>query len=347
MQTTTGELAGARWLDAEDATMGHVLAWAVEHDLDTAVRLVSALGLWWMLRGRLTGQEPLLRELAGRAEAGSEGWCTAQLWLARTAQDAADLPQAQQRCSAIVAVIGDREPSRVLVDCLALQSVTLSNLGRLPEAAGCGRRALAMARALDYPFGQAAATGGLVIAARFAGDLDDALQLARQATQIPDIPGRATRASGRLLAEVLAEVLAEAGDLAAAEQVRAATLAQARDAGDLTSLGELLAVIADADVRAGRAADAAAHLREAAQIALPTGVWFTILNVLGAADICAPRPGAPPTPSRPGPPRKPSSGKAGSGTRTRLRTAGRTPCATPGGRSARTGPARPNSAARR
>jgi predicted ATPase len=77
MQTTTGELAGARWLDAEDATMGHVLAWTVEHDLDTAVRLVPALGLWWMLRGRLTGQEPLLRELAGRAEAGSDGWCTA------------------------------------------------------------------------------------------------------------------------------------------------------------------------------------------------------------------------------------------------------------------------------
>ena len=53
--------------------MGHVLAWAVEHDLDTAVRLVAALGWWWMLRGRLAGQEPLLRELAGRAEPGSDG----------------------------------------------------------------------------------------------------------------------------------------------------------------------------------------------------------------------------------------------------------------------------------
>jgi hypothetical protein len=200
-----------------------------------------------------------------------------------------------------------------------------------------------MARALDYPSGQAAATGGLIIAARFADDLAGALQLARQATQIPDIPGRATRACGRLLAEVLAE----AGDLAAAEQARAATLAQVQDAGDLNSLGELLAVIADADLRAGRAADAAAHLREAAQIALQTGTWFTILHVLEGCGLCAPRPGGPPTPSRPGPPRKPSSGKAGSGTRTRLRAAGRTPCATPGACSARTGPARPSSAARR
>ena len=213
VQTTTGELAGVRWLDAEDATMGHVLAWAVEHDLDTAVRLVSALGLWWVLRGRLTGQEPLLRELAGRAEAGSEGWCAAQLWLAWAAQHAADLLQAQQRCSAIVAVIGDREPSRALVDCLGPAVCELGQPGpAFLQAARCGRRALAMARALDYPFGQAAATGGLIIAARFSGDLDDALQLARQATQIPDIPGRATRACGRLLAGVLAE----AGDLTAA-----------------------------------------------------------------------------------------------------------------------------------
>ena len=36
----------------------------------------------WALRGRLAGQGPLLCELAGRAEPGSEGWCAAQFWLA-------------------------------------------------------------------------------------------------------------------------------------------------------------------------------------------------------------------------------------------------------------------------
>ena len=276
LQTTAGEPAAARWLDAEDATMGHVLAWAVEHDLDTAVRLVTALSMWWVLRGRLAGQEPLLRELAGRAEPGSDGWCAAQFWLARTADDAADLPAALERCAAVIDVIKDRGPSRMLVDCLARQSVTLSNLGRVPEAARCGRRALAMARELGYRLGQAHATTGLVIAALYAGDLDDAVQLARQAGQIPDIPGTAARMCGYLLAAALAE----AGDLAAAEQACAATLAQARDAGDMYSLGELLTVMADLDLRAGRTGDAAAHLREAAQIALQTGTWSTILNVL-------------------------------------------------------------------
>jgi hypothetical protein len=66
LQTTTGEPAAARWLDAEDATVGHVLAWAVERDLDTAVRLVTALSMWWALRGRLAGQESAAAR-AGRA----------------------------------------------------------------------------------------------------------------------------------------------------------------------------------------------------------------------------------------------------------------------------------------
>ena len=284
METIAGELAAARWLDAEDATMAHVLAWAVEHDLDTAVRLVTALGMWWVLRGRLAGQQPLLRELAGRAEPGSEGWCAAQFWLAWTAFDAADLPGALQLCAAVIDVIGDREPSRLLVDCLDLQSAVLSNLGRVPEAAAISRRALAMARELGYPFGQAFALNGLVIAAWYGGDLDDAAQLARQAVQIPDIPGTAVRVCGYLLAGALAE----AGDLAAAEQACAATLAQAREAGDLYTLGGLLPIMADLDLRAGRAADAAAHLREAAQLALQTGIWFMMLNVLeGCGYLCA------------------------------------------------------------
>jgi DNA-binding CsgD family transcriptional regulator len=102
--------------------------------------------------------------------------------------------------------------------------------------------------------------------------------------QIPDIPGMELRERGYLLAGALAE----AGDLAAAEQACAATLAGARDAGDLYNLGELLTIMADLDLRAGRAADAAAHLREAAQIALPVGLWFTILSVLDCCGyLCA------------------------------------------------------------
>ena len=284
MLTVTGEPVAARWLDAEDAMMGPVLAWAVEHDLGAAARLVTALGDWWHLRGRLAGQEPLLRELAGRAGPGSDGWCAAQYWLASAAFDAADLPQALQRCAAIIDVIGDREPSRALVDCLSMRSRILANLGRVPEAAAAGRRALAMARELGYPAGQARAATGLVIGAGRDGRLDEAAELARQSMQIPDISGTELRGLGYLLAVVLAD----AGDLAAAEQACAATLAQARDAGDMVFLGDLLRIMAGLDLRAGRTGDAAAHLREAARLSLQTGTWLGTLNVLrGCGHLCA------------------------------------------------------------
>ena len=75
LQTSTGEVAAARWLDAEDPTTRQVLAWAIAHDAALAVRLADALGWWWWLRGRLPGQYPLLGEVAGLAEPGSDGWC--------------------------------------------------------------------------------------------------------------------------------------------------------------------------------------------------------------------------------------------------------------------------------
>src|SRR6185437_14074910 len=85
LRTIEGEAAAARWLDAEDATMAQVLAWAVEHNTDLLLQLVAGLGWWWFLRARLAGQYPLLREAAGRAMAGSDGWCAVQFFAGHAA----------------------------------------------------------------------------------------------------------------------------------------------------------------------------------------------------------------------------------------------------------------------
>ncbi len=60
LHTGTGEVASLRRLDAEDATVSRALAWAVDHDPGTALRLALALEPWWQIRGRLTSQAPLL-----------------------------------------------------------------------------------------------------------------------------------------------------------------------------------------------------------------------------------------------------------------------------------------------
>ena len=53
LQTSAGEAAAARWLDAEDPTMRQVLAWALDHDPAIGLRLAVALAPWWLLRGGL------------------------------------------------------------------------------------------------------------------------------------------------------------------------------------------------------------------------------------------------------------------------------------------------------
>jgi len=88
-------------------------------------------------------------------------------------------------------------------------------------------------------------------------ELDSALQLARQ---IPaNIPGWLARLGSILLAEVLTD----AGDLAAAERTCAAGLARCRDAGDVQNLAELLIRMANLDLQAGRTENAAAAPRPA------------------------------------------------------------------------------------
>ena len=134
LQTSVaGELAAARWLDAEDATMRQVLAWAMDHDPAIALRLAAALGWWWFLRGRLAGEYPLLREAAGRAEPGSDGWCAAQFWLGWTALFSADLAGALGHFTALRDAVADRPPSRALADALAGRSMHLRNWAGSPR----------------------------------------------------------------------------------------------------------------------------------------------------------------------------------------------------------------------
>ena len=135
MQTIEGEAAAARWLDAEDAAMRQVLAWAMDHDLPAALRLVAALGWWWQLRGRLAAEYRLLGQAAGRAEPGSDGWCVAQYWLARTAQISGDMPAALAHSTALRDAAADRGPCRALADGLDRRGVVLENMGRFAEAA--------------------------------------------------------------------------------------------------------------------------------------------------------------------------------------------------------------------
>ena len=159
-----------------------------------ALRLANALAWWWFLRGRLAGEYRLLCQAAGRAEAGSDGWCTAQLWLGWAAQVSADLAAALGHFTAVRDAVADRPPSRALADALAGRAAVLRLMGRAAEAAGDARRALALAREIGDPVGELLALVELSLGADYAGDHDEAVRLARQAGQIAaGIPGALAR----------------------------------------------------------------------------------------------------------------------------------------------------------
>jgi hypothetical protein len=136
-----------------------VLAWAVGHDAGLALLLVAGLGWWWFLQGRLAGQYPLLREAAGRAVPGSEGWCAVQFFAGHAAWLSGDTAASLGHFAALRDAAGKREPCRALADSLGGRAAALVNQGRHAEAAEEARQALAVAREIAYPLGQVLALG--------------------------------------------------------------------------------------------------------------------------------------------------------------------------------------------
>ena len=283
--TTTGELAAARTLDAEDPTTRQALAWAMRHDPATALRMAVALAPWWALRGQLTGHYALLGEAAGYAEPGSDPWCTAKHWLGLAAINSGDPAGALDHFTVLRDAAAGRPPSRALADALAGRGAALSYLGRGAEAAADARHALAVAREIGYPTGQATALMVLSFAARVADRADEAIQLAWQAVQVDgDIAG----VRRRVCSWTLTYVLIDTGDFAAAERICAEALAQAREVGDAWNLTGLLSQMADLDLQAGRIRQATGRLHAALRIALRSGNRADLLDALrSCGDLCA------------------------------------------------------------
>ena len=276
LTTSTGEPAAAQWLDAEDAATAHVLGWAVAHDLDVAVRLVVALGWWWLLRAGWPASSRCCASWPGAlSRAVTSGARRSSGWPGRSCTR----PTRPGRCSG------------------APRSWTYSGTGSRP---GCWWTAWSCSRsccptlggsrrrphraAAPWPWPASWATRSARSVPRMSWSSPPGTPATWTAPcSWPGRPGRCRTSLAKIareLGHLLAGVLADAGDLPAAGQACAAALAQARDASDLNSLGYLLPLMADLDLQADRAADAGARLREAAQLALQTGLSLTLLNVL-------------------------------------------------------------------
>ena len=291
LYTGSREVAGVRHLDAEEVTLRHALAWASDHDPAAALRLTLALAPWWRLRGRLSSQAPLLAAAVEYAEAGSDDWCSGRLFLGHVVGETDDPPAMLEHFTAVRDALDDpRRPGTpaapvLLSVCLGARASALLRMGRVAEAVEDGRRGLDLARQTGSGGLEAMALAFLSLAIRYQGDRDGALRLARQAQQIADDYSGSLQ---RGLGQIVAGVLTEAGDLAAAEQACAAALAPCREVGDQGNLCGVLWHLTILDLRTGRTDEAAAHLRELLQIATqagPRGLVHAALDCCG--QLCA------------------------------------------------------------
>jgi len=277
LESGDGELAAARWLDAEDATVHQALGWALERDPDAALRLATALAPWWLLRGRWATGCQLLAAAAGRAGGERPGWCTAQFWLG-VLTAAANVTTSFRHLTLARDALAGRPPEPLLARVLAWRAGALANLGRVPEAAEEGRHALDLARELGDPAGEAYALYWLATAAGYVGHLAEAEDWLRQAQRIDQaaIPGWI----GRHCTIILARVLAEAGEAAEARRYGAGALTLARQAGAVYDEGDCLLTLALLDVYTGRLAEARAHVREVMELYAQTGASLLLINCL-------------------------------------------------------------------
>jgi predicted ATPase len=291
LHTRTQEASSLRLFDAEETSMRHALAWAMEHDHALALRLALTQSQWWQLRGRLTSQAPLLAAAAEHADAGSDQWCAARMFLGQVASQFAEPDAALEHYTAVRDALENTqrlgEPvAQVLMSiCLTGRSAALQQMGRLAAAGDDARRSMDVARQTGFPGLQALALTCLGTAAWQAGDREDALRLVRQAQ---GVPGDSAGGLHRALTQFVTMILTEAGDLAGAEQACAAGLASCREVGDLANLSGQLWNKVILDLRASRIDDATAHLRELLQVAMRTGLRPGVLIGLDCCGhLCA------------------------------------------------------------
>lgn len=281
MAVRSGERPAALWLDAEDAAVHQGLAWVLDHDAPTALRLVVALAPWWLVRGRWIQGIGLLRRAVEQTGPDAGNWYTAHLWLGHLAAHTFDNASAIGHYSTVVDTLKENPSCAELVDALWGRCAVLRNTSDLAKATSDACTALELARRIGYATGEAMALVELSAISFYADDDEQALERARQAQRIDrdQMPGWCARK----IELVLPWMLVTSGHLEGTLNLLADALAQARAVGDLVHQASTLYMMAALARQTGRLADARAHLRETVELAMHAGYRMRLIDAVEEA----------------------------------------------------------------
>jgi predicted ATPase/DNA-binding CsgD family transcriptional regulator len=280
LESSGTEAAGARWLDAEDATMHQALRWALENEPGLALRLAVALAPWWSRQGRTSAGYELLGLAIGHTPPGGEQWCAVQFWRGELSPDPFQRAGLDHFSAAQDALV-TRGPSPLLIRTLNERAHCLAHLRRYGEAIRDAKDALAMAADLAWPTGEAISLTSLAVLAHYTGNNADTLAYLRRAQRIDPatIPDAVARAARIYLGRALIEV----GELAAARHLGVQALDWAKTAGTPFDVAECLALLATLELQAGHTATAAQHIRDALEAAWRIDSRYRVFESI---DLC-------------------------------------------------------------
>ena len=278
MTVRSGERPAALWLDAEDGAVHQGLAWALDDDPPTALRLAVALAPWWLVRGRWIQGRALLHRAVEQTGPDAGVWYTARVWLGKLARATFDYDAALRHYSTVVEALADGPPSADLVDGLLGRCAVLRDTTGLEEATADARAALELARQIGYATGEATALVELSVISSYGDDDEQAVEWARQAQRNDRdlMPGfQACRVE-----DALPYVLVMSGHLDGALELCVGALARAKGAGDLRAEADALFLMASLARQTGRLADARAHLHDTVELAMHASYWLRLIDAI-------------------------------------------------------------------
>ncbi len=274
------------WGDAERDNVREVLAWALQHDSETALGLALAMGPWWVIRGHFgEGQAWLDGAVAAAAPISDDPAASVAVWLARLAHDTGDFDSVIGHCSRAAELLAGREPSPVLIDSLNGRAMALVNFDRRQESSEQALQAIELARRIGYPSGEARGCAVLAYLGLTDGDFAAALSWAEAASAVDT--ARVQGQTLRWAAAALADASAVTGDLVRAEELFVSTLDRCHKAGDRSSAAVQLEGLARVEMRTGRTKLAGEHLEEAIRISTEIGDRLRLADCLSDVAVWA------------------------------------------------------------
>ncbi len=268
--TARGRLWLAR-LEQETSNIRAALEWSHHDDPHIALRMIGALGRFWVLRGRFSEGRSWARAVIASARSDAEPQVVAEALyfeglLARGQGDYAEAIDRLKECLHIRQTLRDLGGASLALSYIALATY---NQGDLAGARRCLEEALPLARASNDPEALGRALNGLGIVAQRQSEREAADAHFREALQLATGAGDLSAIAGVLTN--LGSLARELGDYQTARRHQEQSVAMWREIGDRLSLALVLNNFGNVLRHLGESAAARAAYEESFSIARETG----------------------------------------------------------------------------